>query len=419
VWRNFAPATAAREVHTRIAALSPALRSAALAWVRPEPELAAELEAAPEPSGKSPRPLAGIPCLLKDLFDVAGVPTRAGSSFLADVRPTPGDSTLVRRLRELGAGLVGKTHLVEFAAGLTGENRTFGDCLHPYFPDRLAGGSSSGSAALVAAGVVPFAIGTDTGGSVRVPAAFCGVFGFRGTPQHAFIRDAVPLSPTCDTAGWFTANVADMQTAIKALVGDVDPAPRSPRGVFLSARDLFPPVDTELDRACVTAAANFSKPVDHDTRALLLTAWRDTVETYATLVTHEAWQIHRAWLGPYREHYDPGIWQRFTDAGQLPAEKLAHAEESRQQIRRAFAAFFERHDFLVLPCAPVPALTKAQCTPEMRRSILTFTAPASLAGLPCLTVPVRLPSGLTAGLQVIASKENSPTFPWLLRGAGL
>ena len=214
-------AEAARRVHAGVAALPPALRRAALSWLKPEAELADELAAGQRAS----QPLHGVPYLLKDLFDLAGVPTNAGSTFLNSARGTPAhDSALVRRLRELGAVCAGKTQLVEFAAGLFGDNSHYGDCPHPHFPDRLAGGSSSGSAALVAAGVVPFAIGTDTGGSVRVPAAFCGIHGFRLSPGDDFIRDAMPLSPSLDTAGWFTATAADMLTATSALVGPLSNA---------------------------------------------------------------------------------------------------------------------------------------------------------------------------------------------------
>lgn len=419
-WRNFAPAEAAREVHSRLAALPAPLRSAAIAWLQPERELAAEFERGNTPAKRTAHAphLGGIPYFLKDLFDVAGVPTRAGSAFLERVRPTPGDSTLVRRLHDLGAGLAGKSHLVEFAAGLTGENRTFGDCPHPHHPGRLAGGSSSGSAALVAAGAVPFAVGTDTGGSVRVPAACCGIFGYRGMPGHPFIRDAFPLSPTCDTAGWFTAHAGDMSAALDALVGRTPAASTAPRGVYLCARELFSDADAELDRACEETAAHFADAADAAVRDALLADWRDSNPAYATLVMRDAWEIHRQWLAPYREHYDPAIWQRFSDAGHFHDDELADARDTQSRIRRSFAQFHGQYDFLALPCSPLPALTKAQCTPESRRAILTFTTPASLAGLPCLTVPVRLPSGFTAGLQIIAAREDSPVFPWVLSRTG-
>jgi amidase/aspartyl-tRNA(Asn)/glutamyl-tRNA(Gln) amidotransferase subunit A len=405
-----APFAAAREFETRLAALPAALRSAALAWRRP----AAEFEATLANGGG---PLRGLPYLAKDLFDVAGAPTRAGSSFLAEVRATPGDSALVRRVRELGAALAGKTHMVEFAAGLTGENRTYGDCPHPHFSDRLSGGSSSGSAALVAAGVVPFALGSDTGGSVRVPAAFCGLFGFRLTPGNEFIRDVFPLSQTCDTAGWFTAHASDLRTLNRALVGPPEKAERTPRGIFIRAAELNPLADPELDQHCATVAASFAEPAPAALRDSLLSTWSGAVDAYTTVVMHDAHRIHARWLEPFRERYEPGIWQRFVNAGKTTPEQLASAHAVVAAIRASFAALFRECDFLVLPCAPAPALTKAQCTPEMRRTILGFTSPASLAGLPALTVPVPLPSDLTGGLQVLAPRVNSAAFEWVLARA--
>ena len=409
-WQALTPVAAAREVHARISALPDPLRHAALACLRSERDLAEEL-AVSSPSA----PLRGVPYLVKDLFDVAGLPTTAGSAFLAKVRPTPDQSSaLVRRLHELGTALVGKTQLVEFAAGLTGENRTYGDCPHPHFADRLSGGSSSGSAALVGAGVVPLAIGTDTGGSVRVPAAFCGVYGLRLTPAHEWIRDAFPLSPTCDTPGWFTANAADMLSVTRALIGATE-SETAPRGCYLDVADLGHEFDRDLAHAVTAGAARLAPPADTATKASLLAAWSTAIDTYTTVVMHEANAIHRNWLAPYHENYDPVIWQRFTDGGHYPAEQLVRAQENSRLIRETWRQFFARYDFLVMPCAPFPALRKAECTPEARRAILRLTAPASLGGLPVLTIPVPLPSGLTGGLQIIAKDAASPVFPWALR----
>jgi len=401
------PDRAAQEVARRISALPAPLRSASVAWQPTDAELSAALT-------RGTGPLRGLPYFAKDLFDVAGVPTRAGSAFLAEVRATPGDSALVRRLREQGAALAGKTHMVEFAAGLTGENRTYGDCPHPRFADRLAGGSSSGSAALVAAGVAPFALGTDTGGSVRVPAAFCGLFGFRLTPGLEFVRDAFPLSPTCDTAGWFTAFPQDLAKLNRILLGASEQPDRAPRGAFIGARAIFADADAGIETACTNAAERFAAPLESDRRRALLSGWANAVDAYTTVVTHEAFKIHEPWLERFRDRYDPGIWQRFVKAGATTPPQLEAARATFAAVRASFAELFRDHDFLVLPCAPVPALTKAQCTPDIRRAILTFTAPASLAGLPVLTVPVPLPSGLTAGLQVIAPRVSSPVFEWIL-----
>lgn len=409
-WQSMPAPEAARTVHARLAAVPDNLRSAALAWLRPAPDLAAELGAHP-----ASQPLHGVPYLLKDLFDLAGVPTQAGSTFLNSARGTPTrDSALALRLRELGAACAGKTHLVEFAAGLFGDNSHYGDCPHPHFPGRLSGGSSSGSAALVAAGVVPLAAGTDTGGSVRVPAAFCGVHGFRLSPHDEFIRDAMPLSPSLDTAGWFTGCAADMLAVVNAVVGPAK-ADAEPRGCFLPAKSLGTFFDPDTAAACDRAAARRAAPADQATAGALLASWQGAIEAYTVIALGEAYTIHRDWLAPYREHYETGIWQRFSDGGHYRPEQLTKAMAVLETVRAAFRQYFARYDFLILPATPFPALRKADCTPEARKALLTLTTPASLAGLPVLTIPVALPSGLTTGMQVILPRACSPVVPWLLK----
>jgi amidase/aspartyl-tRNA(Asn)/glutamyl-tRNA(Gln) amidotransferase subunit A len=373
-----------------------------------------------------------VPYLVKDLFDLAGVPTRAGSTFLDTVRPQPArDSAFVQAFSTLGAVAAGKTHLVEFASGLTGENPHYGDCPHPRFPERLSGGSSSGSAALVAAGVAPLSLGTDTGGSVRVPAAWCGLHGFRLSPGNAYIRDAFPLAPTLDTAGWFTAGAADMLAVWQAWAGRASPpdepipairpaarpedSPYRPKGCYLNARKLVPGMDPAVATACDFAAAELSTRADAATESALLQVWAQAVESYVNIGMSEAHAVHRNWLGPYREHYDPVIWRRFTDAGQFRPEDIAQARGQLTAIRSAWTDFFRTYDFLVLPAVPCAAPTKAEATVELRRSILTLTAPASLGGLPVLTLPVPLASGLTAGLQIVLPRADSPVVPMLLQ----
>ncbi len=409
-WSALAPAAAARAIQTRVAALAPALRSAALTWLRPERELALDLAAR-----RATDPLCGIPYFLKDLFDLGGIPTRAGSTFLDQARGTPtADSAIVTRLRALGASCAGKTQLVEFASGLTGENPHFGDCPHPLFSDRLSGGSSSGSAALVAAGVVPLALGTDTGGSIRVPAAWCGLYGFRLTPAQEWISDAFPLAPTMDTAGWFTGTAEGMLATWQALVGPASQLANF-RGCYLPLSALLPTADLVTDQACTAAAEKICPLADAATQAELLAAWRDAVDAYITIGMSEAYHVHRDWLAPYREHYDPLIWQRFSAAANYPAAQIQAAHATLARMRQAFAKYFLNHDFLILPAVPCAAPHKADCTPELRRNILTLTAPASLGGLPVLSLPVPLPFGLTAGLQIILPHAKSPVVPWLLK----
>lgn len=404
-WQQLSPSEAARRVHAAARALSPAQQRAVLAWLQPEAELAAELAAAPRGAG-----LPGIPFFAKDIFDAGGIDTRAGSTFLPEVRPRPAaDGAFVAAMRAAGAALAGKTHMHEFAYGITGENPNFGDCEHPRFPGRTTGGSSSGSAAVVAAGIAPLALGSDTGGSVRVPAAFCGLFGFRLSPGEAWIRDAFPLAPSFDTAGWFTASARDMLSTIDALLG-ATPITREPRGCYLELPGLAPGVA----EACGRAAAAFAPPADDLTKDALLRGFAPALETYHTIVAFEAWEAHRAWAGRYRERYDPVVWQRLNRVHSLTAAQRDTALENAAAIRAGWKSFFATHDFLVLPASPLPALTKAECNLENRSRVIALTAPASVGGLPVLTVPVALPSGLTTGLQIVVNDPRSPAVRWAL-----
>ena len=437
-WAAMSPAQAAHEVHARVAALPSPLRAATVAWLRPEAELAADLgrketvggalrpdseradfipsghKAPPIEEPATSHPLRGIPYLLKDLFDLAGLPTRAGSTFLDQVRPIPTrDSQIAQQFNQRGASCAGKTHLVEFASGLTGENPHYGDCPHPQFPDRLSGGSSSGSAALVAAGVVPLAIGTDTGGSVRVPASFCGLHGFRMVPRDNLIADAFPLAPTMDTAGWFTANATDMLTTWQTMTGGAH-RKTTPHGCHLPMGALLPNADSEIASACDAAAAQICPAADARTQSRLIDSWEGAIDAYLTIGMSEANAVHREWLEPHRADYDPIIWQRFHDAGNYPAEKISAARAKLKEIWASWRQFFFDFDYLILPAAPCPAPHKADCTVELRRSIIRLTAPASLGGLPVLSIPVSLPSGLTGGLQIIVPVANSPVIPWRL-----
>ena len=409
-WQQLSPEAAAREVRRRVEAnLSPAQRRAVVATLVDEPALAAAFAAAPAGS-----PLRGVPYMIKDLFDVAGLPTFAGSSFLPEIRPTPGgDSRIVRDLRGLGAVFSGKVHMFEFAWGLTGENAHYGDCERPGSPGRTSGGSSSGSAAAVAADVVPFAIGSDTGGSIRLPAAFCGIFGYRNIPGDAWIADAVPLAPSFDTAGWFTRSAADMRTALAALVG-IRASERTPRGCYLDV----PGLDPEVAAACRAAAANLAPAADGPTRDELLEKFASAAEIYGVLAGLEGWKYHRKWADRYRARYGPLVQDRLDRARGVSQAQVAAVEPSFAALKITWTKFFLAHDFLVMPSAPFPALAKADCTPANRLRMLGLTAPAGLAGLPALAIPVRLPSGMSAGLQVIVSHPQSPVLSWAL-GQGI
>lgn len=407
-WQSLAadPAAAAREFLRRATTLlPPAQQRAVFAQLPPPAELVAHFAAAPAGA-----PLAGVPYLVKDLFDVAGVATFAGSTFLPEVRPEPvADSAFVSAVNAAGGVFAGKTELHEFAYGITGENPHYGDVEHPRHPGRTTGGSSSGSAAAVAAGIVPLALGTDTGGSIRVPAAFCGLYGFRGQPRHPWIADAFPLSPTFDTAGWFTANAPDMLAALGALVG-LGTTQRIPRGCYLEIPGLAP----EVAVACRAAAARFAPPADTATRTELLRRFAGALDAYTVIVATEAAAIHAPWAADHQDRYDPAVWARLQQVRGLTPAQVASADATLAAVRLVWTSYFLTFDFLILPAVHRPALTKADCTPPQRSRLLTLTAPASLGGLPVLTLPVPLADGLTCGLQIIVNHPRSPVLGWAL-----
>ena len=405
-WQQLSPAAAAREVVTRCRTrLSPSQLRATVALAATEEELAARFAATTRGG-----PLSGVPYFAKDLFDVAGAPTFAGSTFLPEVRPTPTqDSAIIRALHTAGAVLAGKTQLHEFAYGITGENPHYGDCEHPRFPGRTTAGSSSGSAAVVAAGIVPFALGSDTGGSVRVPAAFCGLFGFRMTPHDRWISDALPLAPSLDTAGWFTANAPDLRATLDVLVGRRT-SQREPRGCYMA----LPGLDQDVAHACSLAAARIAAPAEPIVRDDLLREFGGALETYHTIVALEAWEVHQSWAERFRERYDPAVWQRLNRVHALTPAQIDAAQFRLTTLRLWWTKFFLTYDFLVLPASPCPALTKAECTLESRGRLLALTAPVSLGGLPVLSIPVALPSGLTTGLQIVVNHTQSPAVSWAL-----
>lgn len=416
-WQSLSPEAAARLVHERVASLPPAQQRAALAWLASEPRLAEELAL----SRGGPAPLAGLPFAAKDLFDAAGLPTFAGSTFLSEVREghvaspdfpvpvSPADGAFIRDVRAAGAALAAKAHMHEFAYGITGENPHYGDCEVPGHPGRSTGGSSSGSALLVKAGVVPFALGTDTGGSVRVPAAFCGLYGFRLTPRHPWIADGYPLAESLDTPGFFTGNAGDLRVLLDALVPEQAASPRAtPRGAYLTLPGLDPAVEKAFLAAASRLAGRLPEPIAAELRALFAPA----AELYAILGGVETWRIHAPFYERHRDRYDPNVRMRIDRARTLTAADAARAQANRDAITAAWTSLFREYDYIVLPGSPCPAITKAECTVEMRSRILSLTVPASMGGLPALALPVPLPDagGLTTALQVVVPTIHSPAI---------
>lgn len=418
-WQSLAaqnPAEAARDLSRRLeTVLSPEQRRAVFAKIPTE----AELIAAFERVANTIAPLAGVPYALKDIFFTAHEPLQAGGRLPPGVLPTRiRDSKLPHALRGFGAILAGKTHLHEFAYGLTGENAHYGDCEHPLFPGRTSGGSSSGSAVAVAAGIVPLGVGTDTGGSIRVPAAFCGLYGFRTSAGHTLVMDAFPLAPSFDTAGWFTRSSQDLLTLNRFLLGRTPAVERPPRGCFLDFSMLGQPADAEVATAVRQRAEQFAFAADRNTQEQLRDAFSGAAESYGVLQSTEAYAVHSQWLDTHREAYSEAVWNRIDRGRRWSAEQQEKATIRQTIVRNVWSSFFLTYDFLILPVAPFPALTKADCTQQNRDRLLALNTPASLGGLPVLTLPITLKSGLSTAIQIVVNNPMSPVITWILNQNG-
>lgn len=356
-------------------------------------------------------PLRGIPAMAKDMYPVAGYPMRAGSVFLHEERPAPArDANLLQDWRAAGGVLAGLTQLHEFAYGITGENPHYGNVAHPARSERTSGGSSSGSAVAVKAGLVPLAFGTDTAGSLRVPAAYCGLHSVRFAPRERWIEDVFPLAPGFDTAGWFTADATSMQESLTAL----GLAPSAAKGLRVGWLAL-PGVDPQLlavqeARARSLGAEDLPAPL----AGRLLEAWRRAPAVFRALRAPEAWQVHAGWFNRREAQYDPKVRLRLLDGLEVTPEEQERARVEKLRLGALFNEAWQYCDALALPCTPTVALRHEDCTQAERDRIFLLTTAVSVAGLPALTVPISLPERLSTGLQIAVPASAASLFHPLL-----
>ncbi len=405
-WQELAhasPERAARALLDSIASIPQSTRDRVFAAVPTLPAITAHFaESCQTPSN----PLSGVPFLLKDLYDFPGYPTTASSSFLAELRPEPSsESALSASLREAGAVFAGKTHLNEFAYGLSGENLTFGDCPHPVFPERVSGGSSSGSAWAVRSGIVPVATGTDTGGSIRVPAAWCGLFGLRLSPNEWSSKGCFPLAPSFDTAGWFTATAADMAKVIKTLIPTDSERRSKARGISLI--DAVPNLPDEFRNRCTDTLERLNVTKEASANASYLDSTRNVASHYAVLQSIDAFNVHKSWLDSHKCRYDPVVWQRLDRGRNWTEDQINAACRGEAATRSFFDTCFKEYDFIVLPATQSPAISAKQHTDAFRNELLAITAPGSFARCPVLTIPIPLKNGESMGLQILYENEKS------------
>jgi len=346
--------------------------------------------------------LCGVPVSLKDCFDLAGSPTTCGTIFYRDLfGKARRDSWLAERLRASGAIITGKTHLHPLAYGITGENPEFGDCLQTGDAGALTGGSSSGAAASVMEGSAMAAIGTDTGGSIRVPAALCGLAGYRASLGRGDWRGGSHLAQSFDTMGWLFCDLED-GPLLGSIFGPTDagsaPLPRT-----------FAVVDDAFLHDCEPAVLASLRESQRELEALGLTAttvsvewWSKSMEIFAPIQASEAAYIH---MGRF-EHFEQSICQRLEWGASLDRKMIAVLRRRHSAFRKRMNTLLAEHQLLLMPAAPVVRLAAGADHSETRARLLRYTSPVSLAGMPAVTIPFLADGKPAGGMQLIAAHND-------------
>jgi aspartyl-tRNA(Asn)/glutamyl-tRNA(Gln) amidotransferase subunit A len=371
-------------------------------------------------SGRSLGPLHGLPVAIKDNIDTAGLRTTVGSSFFAD-RVPEADAEVARRLRQAGAVLLGKVTMHEFAYGATNDNAHFGACLNPWDLARIPGGSSGGSGAAVAAGLCAAALGTDTGGSVRIPAALNGVSALRPSNGRVSIRGVFPITWTFDTVGPIAHAVSDLAAFLDVLAGYDPDDPHSidvPTDAYLDAAGgeldglrigvprnfYFEDVDADIVNL-VRAAADVLARGGAELEEIDLPGADDAVESATGMIRAEAFAIHRARLRERPEGFGEDVRRRLQLGESITGADYAEFRQRAREWCRTVERAFERVDLILSPSTGTTAPPAGLEMIETTRRLVRLTYGWSLAGLPALSIPCGFSDdGLPAGLQLAATR---------------
>ncbi len=362
-----------------------------------------------EAAGASRGPLAGLLCGIKDIYDIAGHATGFGSpDWLATHTPASITAPVVQRLLDAGAHVAGKTHTDEMAYSLNGENPHYGTPVNVNAPGRIPGGSSSGSAAAVAAGLVDFALGSDTGGSVRAPASFCGIYGLRPTHGRLPMDGACALAASFDVAGWFARDAPLLERVGRVLLQDQKPAAKP--GTLLYADDAFALVDAAVKPAFEAALARVTSllgaPRNVTVASESLPGW---FQVFRKLQGAEAWAQHGAWIRRVKPQFGPGVRERFEWAATLTADEIAPLKSQREDIAARMADLLSGNAVLVLPSVHTIAPrinTPAADLDDFRSRAMSLLCIAGLARLPQISLPLAKFDGCPLGLSLIAARGN-------------
>jgi len=353
-------------------------------------------------AGAEGGPLHGLRYALKDLFDTRGHVTGCGNPvWLASHLPATANAPIVRTLAAAGATLVAKTITDELAYSLNGENVHYGTPVNPAAPERIPGGSSCGSASAVAAAAVEFAIGSDTGGSVRVPASYCGIFGARPSHGATDLGGCMPLAPSFDTVGWFTTDAALLEKLGAVILGQPPVAPDA--GPFVVVEEAQALTD-DATRTLLERAIERLGPVERVRLGVDLGAW---MTAFRVLQGLEIWRAHGEWVRAHRPDFGPGIRERFQWIETLDAAEAAAQQPIRDAARAAMDSVVAGGKVLLWPSAPGPAPFLETPSAELERfrnQLLSLTSPAGLAGLPQVSLPAGTVQDAPVGLSLIAGR---------------
>ncbi len=397
--RSFSPVEVVDAIAARIEALNPSLGAFTTLCLDRAREEAAALDVAGDP-----RPLAGIPFAAKDLYDSAGLRTTYGSALFERHVPER-DASALAAVRAAGGILVGKTQTHEFAWGITSINQA-GSTSNPWDRSRITGGSSGGSGAALGARMVPLALGTDTGGSIRIPAAFCGVMGLKPTFGRVDVGGVWPLAHSLDHAGPMARTPGDLALLLGAMEGrDAQPIPRGlGRITIVTCPDLhLAPATLPVGRALGQAVDRLAR-LGARIEERPLPGAEDVVPTFRTIQLSEALHVHTsAGLVPDRlGEYGSDVRARLKQAATVPPTAYVRATAARERLRSAMGRLLHGGALLITPVSAVPPPTPED-TAKLRDTVMPYTMPQNLTGFPSVAVRAGFdPHGLPIGVQITA-----------------